>query len=152
MEKNGRRFQVATYFISRPKRTGNYIMNFGEILKEAREKHNDSMREAAKKVGVCLSYYFRMERCYQGEKGGKFPSIKVLKKISECYGLDLDVLKAKASAMNITSLYFDNLNSVEDKRYLSLIYMIAKENKLTIEQAYDILRDKILWKQTNRPT
>ena len=59
----------------------------GEVLREAREKAGLTQMELSSKVGVTRAYYADVER------GRYTPSLKVLSKLAEVLGVDLNFLK-----------------------------------------------------------
>lgn len=59
----------------------------GEVLREAREKAGLTQMELSSKVGVTRAYYADVER------GRYTPSLKVLSKLAEVLGIDLNFLK-----------------------------------------------------------
>lgn len=59
----------------------------GDVLKKAREKAGLTQQELATLVGVSRAYYADVER------GRYTPSLKVLSRLAEVLGIDLNFLK-----------------------------------------------------------
>lgn len=56
------------------------------VLKEIREEHNYSLRYVAAKAGISH------QSIHYIENGQAIPTVKMLIKISECYGISVDEL------------------------------------------------------------
>ncbi|RHA11718.1 XRE family transcriptional regulator [Megasphaera sp. AM44-1BH] len=59
----------------------------GDVLKSAREKAGLTQMELSNKVGVSRAYYADVER------GRYTPSLKVLSRLADILGIDLNFLK-----------------------------------------------------------
>lgn len=60
----------------------------GDVLKSAREKAGLTQMELSNKVGVSRAYYADVER------GRYTPSLKVLSRLADILGIDLNFLKS----------------------------------------------------------
>jgi transcriptional regulator with XRE-family HTH domain len=66
---------------------GDTMNKIGHVLKSAREKAGFTQRELSSKVGVSRAYYADVER------GRYTPSLKVLSRLADILGIDLNFLK-----------------------------------------------------------
>lgn len=63
----------------------NTLKGMGQKIRELREKKNLSLREAGEQLDMDYSYLGRVER-------GFVPSMKVIRKLAEFYGVDISFL------------------------------------------------------------
>nr|DAY75985.1 MAG TPA: helix-turn-helix domain protein [Caudoviricetes sp.] len=63
------------------------VNKIGDVLKSAREKAGLTQMELSNKVGVSRAYYADVER------GRYTPSLKVLSRLADILGIDLNFLK-----------------------------------------------------------
>ncbi len=80
-----------TYFARRKykqfKKGGGIVNKIGDVLKSAREKAGLTQLELSGMVGVSRAYYADVER------GRYTPSLKVLSRLADILGIDLNFLK-----------------------------------------------------------
>lgn len=99
-------------------------MDMNNRLKLLRKQKNISQEEAAQCIGVSLSSYQKYER----DKSNVTPSIDVILKLADFYGVTTDYLLGREQQLNpLTKL---NLNvQVNDEKFIELYSSLPNEVK-----------------------
>jgi len=91
---------------------------FGEDLKKLREDRKLTLREVEEQAHISNAYLSQVER---GERG--VPTMKVLAKLAQVYGVPISLLNQKAEAqLKLSTLQWGIMNSIQkrkDKSYKS---------------------------------
>jgi len=102
---------------------------FGEILKEIRNNHNDSLRKLGEKTGILFTYISKIEN------GTRSPSKDFVSKIVKIYPLDKrKLLQAYLTDLlpndETMKLFKDDENSVKDIHDILFAKVSAEYKKL----------------------